>query len=290
MGYVINVNGKITPPEEATISVLDRGFLLGDGIYETVKTYSGIPFLLDEHISRLQRSASLIKMDFSRIPFDIKEEVRKTVQKAGDADFIVRIIVTRGAGDLFSDPFAMTPNLVILVREPPSIPPEIYSKGAEIITASVRRNPVQSLNPKIKTCSHLNEVLAALEAHEKGAFEGLFLTIDGKVAECSSSNIFIVKSGTILTPPLPLGILDGITRHFIMNLARDSGMTIDEKGFFPEELYAADECFITSTVKEVMPVIRIDGGKIDNGLRGKITEKLQKLFLKKVQEYISRKS
>ncbi len=290
MGYVINVNGKIIPPEDATISVLDRGFLLGDGIYETVKIYSGKPFLIDEHIIRLQRSASLIKMDLKQIPYNIKEEVQKTVRKAGDKDFIVRIIVTRGSGDLFSDPFILTPNFVILVREPPSIPADIHNKGTEIIIASVRRNPVQSLNPKIKTGSHLNEVLAALEAHEKGAFEALLLTIDGKVAECSSSNIFIVKRGKIITPPLPTGILDGITRHYIIKLAKDAGITIDEKDFYPNELYSADECFITSTVKEIMPIIRIDGEIIGNGKRGELTERLQKLFMKKVQEYITQNS
>lgn len=287
MGYVINVNGKITSPEEATISVLDRGFILGDGIYETVKTYSGKPFLLNEHITRLQRSASLIKMDMSRLPLRIEEEVHKTVRRAGQADFIVRIIVTRGAGDLFADPFALIPNLVILVREAPSIPRDIHSRGAEIITATVRRNPVQSLNPKIKTGSHLNEVLAALEAHEKGAFEALLLTIDGKVAECSSSNLFIVKSGEVLTPPLPIGILDGITRHFIIQLAIKSEVIVAEKDFYPEELYSADECFITSTVKEIMPVVRIDGKTIGNGQRGIITEKLQQLFFEKIQKHIT---
>ncbi len=287
MGYVINVNGKITSPEEATISVLDRGFILGDGIYETVKTYSGKPFLLNEHITRLQRSASLIKMDLSRLPLRIEEEVQKTVHSAGQSDSIVRIIVTRGAGDLFADPFALIPNLVILVREAPSLPRDFHSRGAEIITATVRRNPVQSLNPKIKTGSHLNEVLAALEAHEKGAFEALLLTIDGKVAECSSSNIFIVKDGEALTPPLPIGILDGITRHFIMQLAVKSEVIVTEKDFYPEELYSADECFITSTVKEIMPVVRIDGKTIGNGQRGIITEKLQQLFFKKIQKHIT---
>jgi branched-chain amino acid aminotransferase len=287
MGYVVNINGKITPPEEATISVLDRGFILGDGIYETVKTYSGKPFLLDEHITRLERSASLIKMDLSRLPLSIKEEVNKTVLKAGEGDFIVRIIVTRGAGDLFSDPFTLTPNLVILVREPPSVPSDIHTAGVEIITSTVRRNPVQSLNPKIKTGSHLNEVLAALEAHEKGAFEALLLTINGKVGECSSSNIFIVKDNKVFTPPLPTGILDGITRHFTIQLARTSGVIIEETDFYPEELYSAHECFITSTVKEVMPVIGIDGKRIGDGSRGIITEKLQQLFFDKIQKHIT---
>lgn len=260
MEQVVNLDGKIVSAVEANISVFDRGFLFGDSIYETLRTYNRKPFLMDRHLQRLQNSAAMLYIDLTVSLSEISSRVLQTVEASSNRECYIRIIVSRGtAAKMGLDiHFSESPRVVIIVvpLEPP--PADYYERGVNISLVSVRRNDITTLNPKIKSSNLLNNVLAYVEAKKQGSYEGVLCNIAGNVAEGTGSNIFMVKGGKLLTPPPEAGLLEGVTRALVLELAKSEGIRSEESQFSPGDLLGADECFITSTTKEILPVRQID--------------------------------
>jgi branched-chain amino acid aminotransferase len=269
MAVVVNIGGELHPPERAAVGVFDRGFLYGDSVYETLRTYGGKVFELERHLERLRRSAASI---FMRVPWDdarLRAEVERTVGEGGNAESYVRIVVTRGTGKFGLDPHnADEPLPIVIVRplEPP--PPEAYATGIALAVVGVRRNLRDALDPAAKTGNYLNSVLALREAREAGAFEAILLDAEGHVTECASANIFCVRGGFLLTPPLSVGILDGVTRALVLELAPAADVPAREAMLTPRDLITASEVFITSTTRELVPVVEI----VYEGERSRIGE------------------
>ena len=291
MEQVVNIDGKILPAAEATISVFDRGFLFGDSIYETLRTYKRIPFLMDRHLKRLQNSAAMLASELPVSLSEISKRVVTTVESSGNPECYIRIIVSRGTASKMGldTSFSKSPRIVIIVvpLEPPSS--EYYKRGVKLSLVSVRRNDVTTLNPKIKSSNLLNNVLAYVEAKKSGSFEGILCNIAGKVAEGTGSNVFIVKHGALRTPPPEAGLLEGVTRALVLDLARSEKIPCEEVQFDPVDLLDADECFITSTTKEILPVRQIDDRPLQD-VPGKITGQLMKAYRSFVNGQMENKS
>lgn len=283
---MIYLNNKLVPKAKALISVFDHGFLYGDGIYETLRAYKGVVFKLDEHIERLFRSASIIGLKIPKSPEEIKRAVYKTIKANKLKEAFIRINVSRGAGDIGLDPeLCPKPTFVIISNPFKEYPRQYYENGVKIAIVSIRRNPKNALNPMIKSLNFLNNILANIEAKEKGADEAIMLNYEGYVAEGAISNIFLVKDNILCTPELDVGILDGITRRIILRLADELGISLREGKFTPEDIYTAQEVFISSTTREVMPVSVVDEIRIGTGI-GKITKALLTAYRKNVATYI----
>ncbi len=278
---LIYLDGKLVPKEEARISVFDHGFLYGDGVFEGIRVYDGNVFRLEQHIDRLYESAKTIAM---KIPLTPEEMTRATLETVGanqQRDAYIRLVVSRGAGDLGIDPVkCRKPTVVIIVATIALYPPELYEKGIGLITSSFRRIPMQCLDPRIKSLNYLNNILAKIEATRAGAPEAVMLNYSGRVAECTADNIFIVKSGGLKTPPLMEGALGGVTRGAVMDLAQEAGIPCVETRMGLHDLYNAAECFLTGTGAEIMPVNAIDGRKIGGGRAGAVTTRLLGAFRK----------
>lgn len=272
---LIYVDGKLMAKENAKVSVFDHGFLYGDGVFEGIRVYEGNVFRLKEHIERLYESARTIALDIPLSPDELTRATLDTVAANGMRDSYVRLIVSRGVGDLGIDP-ASCPRatIVIIVGSIKLYPAEFYEKGISIVTASVRRVPVQCLDPRIKTLNYLNNILAKLEAKKAGCPEAVMLNINGRVAECTADNLFIVKNGTLKTPYLMEGALGGITRQAVMDLGREEGYPVTETVLGMHDLYNADECFLTGTGAEIVPVVTVDGRGIGSGEPGSMTRNL----------------
>lgn len=274
---------------DASISLMDRGFLYGDSIYEVVRTYDKKLFLPDKHFKRLKNSAKRLSL---QVPFDLdrlRSHVKDLIRDV-DYDCYIRLIVTRGKDsvfDLWPNP-GLKPKTVVLVRKVHEYPQEFYTKGINLAIVSVRRNPKTALDPEIKSGNYLNNVLAIMEAKFKGANDALMINEKGFVTESTTSNVFIVKGGTVLTPNLESGILHGITRQFLLDVMKAKNVEHDVKNITPEDVYSADECFVTATTKEVMPVRICDGKVVGRGEPGEVTKRLMKLYreeaLKAVEE------
>jgi branched-chain amino acid aminotransferase len=250
-----NVEGKLLPPEQAMVPVLDRGFLYGDSVYEVVRTYGGRPFEMERHLVRMERTAQ--RIDLTLPPREtILRELQRTLDAAGNAESYARIVVTRGIGEFGLSPFLARGEhrLVLIVRPLVAPTEEQYERGLRMAIAKTRRNPRQALDPALKTGNYLNNILAVKEAHEAGADDAILLDLAGRVTEGSTSNVFFVQHGVLVTPPLELGILEGVTRAVIIGIARDEGFLVHEEPHGPEALAAADEVFMTSTLREAMPV------------------------------------
>jgi branched-chain amino acid aminotransferase len=278
MEQVVNLNGTILPAGEASISVFDRGFLFGDSIYETLRTYNRKPFLMDRHLHRLQNSARMLYMELPLPPEQFSKEVLRSVAATSNRECYIRILVTRGAGKIGLDVhLSKHPNFVIIVipLEPPSA--EHYEKGVKLSLVSVRRNDITTLNPKIKSSNLLNNVLAYVEAKKRDSFEGILCNMAGYVAEGTGSNIFIIRQGRMKTPPPEAGLLEGVTRALTLDLARGEQIQCEETLFLPQELLNADECFITSTTKEILPVRQINDMQF-SPVPGPITMRLMKAY------------
>lgn len=274
----VYLNNKIVPAHDAHVSVFDHGFLYGDGIYETVRVYDGVIFMFDEHIQRLFRSASLIGLDIPKKVDDIKIAVYDTLQANKLVNAYVRLTVSRGHGPLGLDPaLCKDPTFVVITTDFKDYPRSFYEDGIRLIISSVRRNLKEAINPLIKSLNFLNNILAKIEAKQADAYEALMLNADGYIAEGTISNIFFVKGGMLCTPSIECGILDGITRYIVIDLAVRNGITVREGAFLPDELYAADEVFITNTTMEVMPVSRVDKYNFSVGA-------ISKLLLKKYRQ------
>jgi len=285
---MIYLNNKLIPKNKATISVFDHGFLYGDGVYETLRAYKGIAFEFDEHIQRLFRSAHMIGLKVPKTLEEIKNAVYKTLGANNLKEAFIRINVSRGFGPIGLDPeLCPKPTFVIIANPFKEYPLEFYRKGVKIVIVNVRRNFKDALNPMIKSLNFLNNILATIEGQKKGAHEAIMLNYKGYIAEGTTSNIFFVKDNSLYTPAVDVGILDGITRQVVLNIAEELRIRFREGRFTPKDIYNADEVFISSTTREIMPVNRVDDVKIGSK-RGKITEKLLMAYRKKVVGYIQR--
>jgi branched-chain amino acid aminotransferase len=272
---LVYVDGKLLPKEQAYISVFDHGFLYGDGVFEGIRVYEGNVFRLEQHIDRLFESAKTIALD---VPLSRDELIRTTLETVSAnamRDCYIRLIVSRGKGDLGIDPGKCArPTLVIIVDRISLYPEEFYRNGIRLITSSVRRIPSQCLDPRIKSLNYLNNILAKIEAKAAGCPEAVMLNYDGRVAECTADNLFIVKAGELRTPHLMQGALGGVTRRAVMDIADEDGIPWRETVLGLHDLYNADECFLTGTGAEIVPVVSIDGRTIGDGKPGRMTERL----------------
>jgi branched-chain amino acid aminotransferase len=276
---LIYIDGEYLPQEEAKISVFDHGLLYGDGVFEGIRSYKGRVFKLDEHLQRLYDSAKAIMLEIPISIESMEEAVLETLRRNQLHDAYIRLVVTRGVGDLGLDPDKCpVPTIIIITDKITLYPPNFYEDGLEIVTVSVRRNYAEAVSPRIKSLNYLNNILANIEGKQAGAGEALMLNADGYVVECSGDNIFFVKDGTVVTPPTHIGILEGVTRNTVIDLARDLGLVVEGKIFTRHDLYTADECFLTGTAAEVIPVVKIDRRVIGNGSPGVVTQKLIEEF------------
>ena len=276
MSATVNVNGRITPERDAVISVFDHGFLYGEGIYETMRTYHQRPFLYDRHMARLRRSAHMIELPIPFSDDDLAAQIRQTQAAARiGGDVYIRVLVTCGIGELTYDPKATpNPSLVIIVKPQVDPEPAAYEKGVRVVIVDVIRNHPESVNPMIKSNNLMNSALAMQEALKSNAFEGVMRNYRGELSECTTSNLFVVKNGVALTPPLGAGLLPGITREFMFDVGRDVGVDVREQVLRDEDLFGADEAFLTSTTREAVPIVTVDDRTIGNGRPGPVTWKL----------------
>ena len=279
MSIVTYVNGRFVPKEEATVSVYDHGFLYGDGVFEGIRVYNGRVFKLDAHVERLFESAHTLQIQIPLGRKEMTEAILETVRRTGLRDAYIRPVVSRGPGDLGIDPRKCPrANVVIIVDAIQLYPEEAYRKGLRMITASTRQRPVDVLNPRVKTCNYLNNIIARIEVNRAGVDEGLMLTTSGHVAECTADNVFIVKKGRVLTPPAHLGILAGVTRQTVLDLCGSLGIPAAEQTLTLHDMYTADECFLTGTGAELGPVVELDGRKIGTGQPGPVTLRILAAF------------
>lgn len=275
MGLKVYIDGKLYPKEEAKISVFDHGLLYGDGVFEGIRCYNGNMFKFSEHIDRLYNSANAIALEIPMTKEEIGNAVKDTLDANNMKDSYIRLVVTRGIGKLGLDPFnCAKPQVIIITDLIELYPKELYEKGLDAVVVHTIRNHHEALNPKIKSLNYLNNILAKIECINADAVEGVMLNTDGYVAECTGDNIFIVKDNGIITPPTNAGILIGITRNVVIDLATEAGIAVKEEQITRDDLYAADECFLTGTAAGIIPVARIDGRKISSGAPGKVTRSL----------------
>jgi branched-chain amino acid aminotransferase len=285
----VNINGRLSDAAHATVSVFDHGFLFGYGVYETLRTYNRVPFLFDRHMKRLRASASMIHVP---VPVDDREMLRRIDQTmdgvAGLTEGYIRILLTRGEGDFSYDvKAAASPTLVIVVKRFPEPPAAKFENGIRIATVSIMRNHPNSVNPLIKSDNLLNNALAMQEALAKGGEEAVMKNHRGEIAECSQSNLFIVRNGVALTPPLDAGLLAGITREFIFEVGRGCGTAVSEAVLNEGDLLAADEMFITGTTREVTPVVALDDHAIGDGRPGPVSLRLLETFRRMARESVA---
>ena len=272
MGNVVFINGEFYEKEDAKISVFDKGFLYGDGVFEGIRAYDGKIFKLDEHIDRMFEGAKAIMLEPPYTKEEIKSIIIDTCRKNDVKDAYIRPVLSRGIGDLGLNPFlSKKASFVVIVDKLVMYPEEIYTNGMSVIVASTVRNSTNALPPMIKSLNYLNNILAKIEAVNADVFEAVMLNEDGFVAECTGDNIFIVKNGVLITPPKEAGILVGITRNEVIKIAKKNGIPFEERLFSKMDLYVADEIFLTGTGAEVVPVTKVDKRTIGDGKPGKIT-------------------
>ena len=271
----IYIDGKYVDEADAKISVFDHGLLYGDGIFEGIRAYNGRVFKLEEHIDRLFCSAKAILLKVPMSHSDLMAAVVSTCRANQIHDGYIRLVVTRGIGTLGLNPNrCKNPSVIVIADKIQLYPPELYQKGMEIITVPTVRNLHSALNPAIKSLNYLNNILAKIEANNAGCEEAIMLNAEGFVAECTGDNVFIIKGNQLLTPPLSAGALYGITRGVVMEIAQDAGLRVSEPNLTRYDLFNADECFLTGTGAEVVPVVKLDGRVIGSGKPGPITERL----------------
>lgn len=275
MGLTIYLNGSYVLEEEAVVSVFDHGFLYGDGVFEGIRAYNGRVFKLEEHIDRLYESAHVIALNIEQTKEEMAEVVLETLRRNDLQDGYIRLVVSRGKGDLGLDPRKCSKVTVMCIAASIKLfPEELYEQGMPVRTVPTRRNVPEALNPRIKSLNYLNNIMAKMEATAAGVNEAIMLNHEGYVTEGTGDNIFIVKKGVLYTPPTHVGILEGITRNTVMELAEQRGIKVEEKIFTRFDVYIADECFLTGTAAEIIPVISVDDRKIGSGEPGQMTLQL----------------
>jgi branched-chain amino acid aminotransferase len=286
----VNVNGRVFDQEHAVVSVFDHGFHYGEGDYETLRTFNGEPFLFDRHMQRLKNSAGMLKLSVPLSDADLKRRCRETMDAAGlgrgpESEAYIRILLTRGVGELSYDPGACpSPSVVVIVKPQVDPPPEAYEQGIKLAVVDVVRNHPGTVNPLIKSNNLLNNALAMQEAARRGAFEGIMRNFRGELAECTTANLFLVSRGVALTPPLTSGLLPGITRAFLFEVGKEVGIVVREAVLQDDDLLKADEVFITSTTRGVVPATRIDDRVVGNGAPGPVTLALRNAYERKARE------
>ncbi|HOV21735.1 MAG TPA: branched-chain-amino-acid transaminase [bacterium] len=284
MGLTIYLNGKFVSEEEAKVSVFDHGLLYGDGVFEGIRSYNGKIFKLDEHLKRLYNSAKAILLEIPLEFSELKEATIQTVRTNKLKDSYIRIVVTRGVGDLGLDPNkCKIPTLFIIASKIQLYPEVVYEKGIDVVAVATRRNANESINPAIKSLNYLNNILAKIEANNAGATEGIILNQDGFVSEGTGENIFIVKGDTLSTPPVSVGTLEGITRDIVMELGKNIGLKVKEDNITRYDIYTCEEMFLTGTAAEIVPVVKVDGRIIGSAKPGKITKKIRDEFINLTQ-------
>ncbi|MBI5641585.1 MAG: aminotransferase class IV [Nitrospirae bacterium] len=279
----IFLNDKIVPEPEAVVSVYDHGFLYGDGIYETMRAYEGVIFMLEKHLGRLGRSASFLKL---RVPDE--ELIRRAVYQTLDAnrlsDAYIRITISRGKGPVGLDPALCTePTFVVIAEQFKPYAETLYKEGVRLIIAKTRRNLAEAINPMIKSLNFLNNIFAKMEAKERDAYEAIMLNAEGCIAEGTISNIFFIKGDILCTPSLDTGVLDGITRDLVIGLAKGAGMGVREARFYPEDIFGAAEVFFSNTTAEIMPVSKVEDAIYGAGT---VTRALRDLYRERVTRYV----
>lgn len=281
MSLKIYISGKLYDKEDAKISVYDHGLLYGDGVFEGLRSYGGKVFRLEEHLDRLYESAKAIWLEIPMSKEAMGKAINDTVKVNGITDGYIRAVVTRGAGTLGLDPNRTSdPQIIIIADKIALYPPEMYEQGLDIVTVSVIRNHPAALSPRIKSLNYLNNILAKIEGLRAGCVEAMMLNHKGEVAECTGDNIFLIRKGELLTPPIEAGILEGVTRNAVMELAVQSGITVREVPLTKHDVYVADECFLTGTAAEVIPVVKVDNRTIGTGKPGPMTHDLREKFFK----------
>ncbi len=279
MNPKVYINGKLFDKADAKISVFDHGLLYGDGVFEGIRVYEGKVFRLREHIDRLYESGRHIKLEIPLSREQMTEAVINTVQANAKRNGYIRLVVTRGAGYLGLDPRKTTdPQVIIIVDDISLYPPELYENGMDIVTVATIRNHPNALNPRIKSLNYLNNILAKIEGVQAGCVEALMLNHKGEIAECTGDNIFLARHGVLRTPSIEAGILEGVTRNAVIELARAANVPVEEVPLTRHDVYAADECFLTGTAAEVIPVVRCDGRVIGTGKPGPLTRQLRERF------------
>jgi branched-chain amino acid aminotransferase len=277
----VYINGTLYAKEDAAISVYDHGLLYGYGVFEGLRSYAGKVFRIEEHIERLWDSAKAVWLEIPMTQEAMRQAIEETLEVNEIDDGYVRVIVTRGSGTLGLDPNQTSNPQVIIIADVLALYPEHYFKqGLEIVTVSVTRNHPAALNPRVKSLNYLNNILAKIEGLQAGCVEALMLNHKGEVAECTGDNVFVVDKGTLLTPPQDAGILKGITRGAVIELAEASGRTVREVPLTKHDVYVADECFLTGTAAEVVPVVKVDSRTIGAGTPGPVTQDLMQRFRK----------
>lgn len=272
---LIYLNGAWVERSAAKVSAFDQGFLFGDGVYEVIRVYQGKPFYLNEHLGRLWTSAKAIGIPRDQVSADLATLCRESLTRNGLRDALIRIILTRGPGDeaVYPGP-SQAPTLLVMPRPFQGYPQAKYEQGIKAVLVSVRRNSPQALPPRIKTINLLNNILAKKEAQERGGEEPIMLSADGHLAESCSANLFFASRGVVRTPDASVGLLWGITRRVVMDLVKKLGLPLEEGFYPPDELIHADEVFLTSTTKEILPVTLLDGKYVGHGLPGPISKSL----------------
>ncbi len=284
---LVYVNGKFVPKDKASISVFDHGFLYGDGIYETLRAYKGKLFLLGKHLSRLKHSAEAISLKLPMSVDKIGEALSETLNVNKLSEAYVRIHLSRGRGEIGLDPaLCAAPTMIIVTQPFKDYPIEFYENGVSVAVVTTRHNHPLAVSPVIKSTNFLNNILAKIESLKAGAYEGIMLNWEGYVAEGTISNIFTVRHGVLYTPDLDTGILEGVTRDLVLHIARKGHILTKEMKLKPHDLTDADECFITNTTAEVLPVTRVDGTVIGNGKPGPVTLTLREAYKREVAKNV----
>jgi branched-chain amino acid aminotransferase len=279
MSLKVFIAGKLYDKEDAKVSVYDHGLLYGDGVFEGIRSYAGNVFRLEQHVDRLYDSAKSIHLVIPMTKAEMAQAVKDTLAANKLVDAYIRLVVTRGAGSLGLDPRKTANPQVIIITDSISLyPEELYEQGLKIITAGTMRNHPSALNPRIKSLNYLNSILAKIEATNSGCLEALMLNHKGEVSECTGDNIFVVRKGELHTPSIDAGILEGITRDAVIEIAKTLGIKVVERTMDRHDVYTADEVFLTGTAAEVIPVVDCDARLIGDGKPGPITQRLRKAF------------
>ncbi len=279
MGHFASVNGSVVPAEEARVSVLDNGFTFGDAVYETLRTYQGRPFELRRHLSRLRASAARLGFAIPPDDAELGRQLDVLLDRAKNSESYIRLIVSRGVGDIsYHFDRVVGPTIVMVVKPLDPFPAAAYREGIDVAVVRIRRNHPSALDPAIKSCNLLNNILAIREAQDRGAEEALLLNERGELAEGASTNVFVVKDGSVRTPPLAAGILAGITREVLFGLIEGLGLSLREETIPLEALFGADEAFVTSSTREAMPIRSVDGRPLGDGRPGPVTSRVIAAF------------
>lgn len=285
MSRKVYMNGELVPQQDAKVSVFDHGLLYGDGVFEGIRSYSGKCFRLQEHVQRLYESARAIHLVIPIPAEQMARDIQATVDANEIEDGYVRVVVTRGAGALGLDiNKTSNPQIIVIADTIQLYPQELYEKGLDVVTVATIRNHPSAVNPRIKSLNYLNNILAKIEGQRAGCIEALMLNHKGEVSECTGDNIFIVSRGNVLTPPLDAGILEGVTRNVVIELSKKAGYPTRETVLTRHDIYTADECFLTGTAAEVIPVVKLDGRPIGDGKPGPVFKDLHERFHRLTRE------